>query len=434
LSDSKPEVAVPQRTLNLSQGVLYGIGCGIGASIFILLGPGISLANVGVLMSLALGALLIFFTALNYAELSTSLPIAGGSYNFSKEGLGGFLAFIIGFFLWIANIAACSFSARTFALVFENLFKRFGIEIEAPIGVIVAIISILFTSLVIFRTQHIAIKTLINLTLIILGIFLFFILSGLILAPFNSNYDPGFLDEPYSLFGVIAAVPLLLLPFTTILSNLAYLNSDFKNPSKNIPKAYIIAITIALAIYLLVSIVVLININGDPNNLSENPLLLANILGSVLGPLGIFGFFLMIFAAFISTLVAINAALGSAVSVVTALTRDRYFPQKVKEIKKRSQMPVLALSITALFAIIFTYFAEIGLAAETTTFIYFFGLAFVNYAAVKLRRKRKELDRPFKAPFFPYLPYIISGFFVVLALFFFSPEAVFLGLVLLSIG
>ena len=97
-------------------------------------------------------------------------------------------------------------------------------------------------------------------------------------------------------------------------------------------------------------------------------------------------------------------------------------------------MPVLALSLTALISIIFTYFASIGLAAETTTFIYFFGLAFINYAAVKLRRTRKELDRPFKAPFFPILPFILSGSFVVLALFFFSPQAVLLGLIIVSIG
>jgi len=92
------------------------------------------------------------------------------------------------------------------------------------------------------------------------------------------------------------------------------------------------------------------------------------------------------------------------------------------------------LLLTVVIAIIFTYFAGIGLAAETTTFIYFFGLAFVNYAALKLRKKRKELDRPFKAPFFPILPYIISGTFLIFALFFFSTEAVMLGLIILSIG
>jgi len=81
LNETKPKEVLPQRTLKLSQG------------------EGILIAGSGLLLSLLLGGILIFFTGLNYAELSTSLPAAGGAYNFGKEGIGGFLAFIIGFFL-----------------------------------------------------------------------------------------------------------------------------------------------------------------------------------------------------------------------------------------------------------------------------------------------------------------------------------------------
>ena len=98
MSDNKKEEALPKRTLSLSQGIIYGVGCGIGGSIFVLFGIGIENAGPGILISLILGGVLILLTGLNYAELSTSLPIAGGAYNFTKEGLGGFLAFILGFF------------------------------------------------------------------------------------------------------------------------------------------------------------------------------------------------------------------------------------------------------------------------------------------------------------------------------------------------
>ena len=114
----KPE---PKKS-TVSQGVLYGVGCGIGGSIFVLLSTGIRVAGPGVMISLLLGGILIFLTALNYSELSTSLPLSGGDYNFGKEGVGGFFAFIIGFFLWIANIATCSFSAQVFALTIEIFF------------------------------------------------------------------------------------------------------------------------------------------------------------------------------------------------------------------------------------------------------------------------------------------------------------------------
>lgn len=431
MTASKTDPPIAQRSLKTSQVILYGIGCGVGGSIFVLLGTGIDIASSGILLSLFFGGILIFFTALNYAELSTSLPMAGGAYNFSKEGLGGFLAFIIGFFLWIANISVCSFSAHTFALVIEEVLKRAGIISPPFYIVLLAIGVILFTSLVIFRTQKVAIKSLIYLTIILLGIFGIFIFSGLVISPFTPNFDLTILSQPLNPIGIVSALPLLFIFFTSITSNLAFINSDLKNPSKNIPKVNILTIFIALVIYLTITFVVLVNINYPSSQLGDTTLLLPIVLESILGP---FGFFTMVFAALISTMIAINAALGSGVSVITALARDRYISKKFKEIKKRAQMPALALSVTVVIAIIFTYFVGIGLAAETTTFIYFFGLAFVNYAAVKLRRTRKKLDRPFKAPFFPVLPYIISGTFLVFALFFFSTEAVMIGLLILSTG
>ena len=431
MSETKPKEVLPQRTLKLSQGVLYGIGCGIGGSIFVLLGDGIENAGSGIFFSLLLGGILIFFTGLNYAELSTSLPLAGGAYNFGKEGIGGFLAFIIGFFLWIANVAMCAFSAQIFASVFNKVFAKINMPISNTILTVISILPILLTSLVIFRTQRIAIRTLLIFTFILIALFAFFIISGLIIAPFTNPT----IELPQIKFeGILPAFLLLFILFTSITSNLAYLNPELKNPSKNIPKTIIYAILITLVIYLSITFVVLIVIRENPMELRENPVLLADVFESVIGPLG---FFIMVLAAIISTLIAINAALGSAVSVITALARDRFFPEKIREKKTKSDMPVLGLFITVIVVLLFTIFAGIGFTAEITNFIYFFALAFLNYAAVKLRRKRKELDRPFKAPFYPVLPIFLFvcflAFAVVLGIII-SLEALILGLIILIIG
>ena len=227
---------------------------------------------------------------------------------------------------------------------------------------------------------------------------------------------------------------MLFILFTSITSNLAYLNPDLKNPSKNIPKTNIYAILLTIIIYLLITFIALINLGENPTGLTENPVLLANVFESVLGP---FGFYFMVLAAIISTLIAINAALGSAVSVITALARDRFIPKKILETKKRPDMPALGLLITIILVVLFVLFAGIGFTAEITNFIYFIGLAFVNFAAVKLRRTRKELDRPFKAPFFPFLPIFISICFLTFAVILgviMSIEALILGLIIFIIG
>ncbi len=431
MNETKPKEVLPKRTLKLSQGIIYGVGCGIGGSIFVLLGLGIEYAGSGILLSLILGGILIFFTGLNYAELSTSLPIAGGAYNFGKEGIGGFLAFIIGFFLWIANVAMCSFSAQIFASVFKEVFIKLNIPISNTFITVIAILPIILTSLVIFRTQKVAIKALLIFTLVLIGMFAFFIIFGLIITPFT---NPNIVLTQIKFEGIIPAFLLLFILFTSITSNLAYLNPNLKNPSKNIPKTIIYAILLTIIIYLSITFIALINLGENPTGLTENPVLLADVFESVLGP---FGFYFMVLAAIISTLIAINAALGSAVSVITALARDRFIPKKIQETKKRPDMPALGLLITIILVVLFVSFAGIGFTAEITNFIYFVGLAFVNFAAVKLRRTRKELDRPFKAPFFPFLPIFISICFLAFAVILgviISIEALILGLVIFIIG
>jgi APA family basic amino acid/polyamine antiporter/amino acid efflux transporter len=433
LTEKEGVAVLPKRSIKLSTGILYGIGCGIGGSVFVLLGTAIDIAQSGVLISLILGGVLIFFTALNYSELSTSLPVSGGAYNFSKEALGGFLAFIIGFFLWIANIATFSFSAQAFFTVIEAFFP---LPFMRNFFIVIAIISILFTAIVVFRSQKIALKTLISLTMILLIIFGIFILAGFLIAPITNanNFDVAFLSSNTNFFSIILMFSLLFIFFTGITSNLAYLNADLKNPSKNIPKTNIFAILITLFIYISITIVVMINIGNNPTGLGDSPILLALILNNILGfP----GYLLMGIAATISTFIAMNAALGSAVSVMHALARDHYVSQKLLKVNKKTQVPTLALIITTAIAIFFTIlailFANIGFTANITTFIYFFGLAFVNFAAVNLRYKRKELDRPFKAPFFPYLP-IIIGFSCLILSFALNPNAIFLGIIFFAIG
>ncbi|MFW9952421.1 MAG: APC family permease [Candidatus Thorarchaeota archaeon] len=302
--------------------------------------------------------------------------------------------------------------------------------------VLISILPILFTSIVFFRTQKIAIKALLILTFILISMFIVFIISGFFIAPFTNfaNFNPSYIISEINFLGIIPAFLLLFIFFTSITSNLAYLTSDLKNPSKSIPKVNVYAIIITLIIYLAITSVVLINIGTVPEEIKGTTLLLAYVYEKVLGP---FGFYFMVFATIVSTFIAINAGLGSAVSVITALARDRYIPKSIKTIKKREDMPALALVITASLAIIIAIFTGIGLTGETINLIYFIGLAFVNYAAVKLRRKRKELDRPFKAPFFPVLPIFIFICFLSFAFILgviYSFGALIIGLLISAIG
>ncbi|TFG21840.1 MAG: amino acid permease [Promethearchaeota archaeon] len=434
-SESEEIIIGPQeKKYGIITGILYGVGCGIGGSIFILLGIGIDVAGPGVLISLILGGILILFIALNYSELSTSLPISGGAYNFSKEAVGGFSAFIIGFLLWIANIATCSFSAQALTLIIIIFFPFLN---NFLFLIMISVFSVLLISLVFFRTQRFAIRTLLILTLVLIVIFSIFIIAGLIISPITNpiGYNPNYLNTSTSFYGVIYMFAFLFIFFTSITQNLAYFNAGLKKPSKNIPIVNILAIMLTLIIYLSITFVVLINIGNKKEGLSHSPLLLGEILYNIIGPVG---FYLMGFAAIISILIAMNASLGSAVSVFQALSRDHYFPKIFNEVSKKSNVPIYSLIITTIVVIIFTFlaviYANIGFTAEITSFTFLLGLAFINLTAINLRYKRKALDRPFKAPFFPFLPIIVTITCLILALFVLEPAAIFLGLIIFAIA
>src|SRR3954471_11542492 len=73
-----------------------GIGAVIGTGIFVVIGEGIGEAGPAVILSFALAGLTCLFSALCYAELSSSIPVSGSAYTYAYATLGELIAWIIG--------------------------------------------------------------------------------------------------------------------------------------------------------------------------------------------------------------------------------------------------------------------------------------------------------------------------------------------------
>jgi amino acid transporter len=76
---------------------------------------------LGIVVYMAMG-LITMITALNYAELGASIPLAGGGYSFVARVLPKPVAFLTGWFFWIGNVAACAMYAVIFALTIKQYF------------------------------------------------------------------------------------------------------------------------------------------------------------------------------------------------------------------------------------------------------------------------------------------------------------------------
>ncbi len=79
MPDSKPLDGELRRSLGVFDAVVIGLGSMIGAGIFAALGPAAQAAGSGLLLGLALAAVVAYCNATSSARLAARYPASGGT-------------------------------------------------------------------------------------------------------------------------------------------------------------------------------------------------------------------------------------------------------------------------------------------------------------------------------------------------------------------
>jgi APA family basic amino acid/polyamine antiporter len=120
-----------KRTLGALNLTTLGIGAIIGAGIFVLTGTAAA-KNGGpaILLSFVFGGIACAFAGLCYAEMASTVPIAGSAYTYGYATMGEFVAWIIGWDL----ILEYSLGATTVAIGWSGYVTSFlrGLGINLP--------------------------------------------------------------------------------------------------------------------------------------------------------------------------------------------------------------------------------------------------------------------------------------------------------------
>lgn len=108
-----------------------GVGCIIGAGIFVMTGRAAAEdAGPAITISYAVAALGCVFAALCYAEFAAMAPVAGSAYTYAYATLGELLAWIIGWDLILEYAMACACVAAGWANYLNEFLRTcFGVEI-----------------------------------------------------------------------------------------------------------------------------------------------------------------------------------------------------------------------------------------------------------------------------------------------------------------
>ena len=118
-----------KRHLGPFQLTAIGIGAIIGAGIFVITGQAAAIyAGPAIVISFLIAAMICLFAGLCYAELSSLIPIAGGSYSYSYVAMGEFAAWLVGWTLTAQYIISASTVAVGWSGYFVSLMNDFGVH------------------------------------------------------------------------------------------------------------------------------------------------------------------------------------------------------------------------------------------------------------------------------------------------------------------
>jgi nucleotide-binding universal stress UspA family protein len=186
---------------------------------------------------------------------------------------------------------------------------------------------------------------------------------------------------------------------------IATVSGEIKNPEKNIPLGMILALGIALAIYL--PLLFVISTAGivpgqDIGRVSRiNPeTFVADAVQNYLGP---FGYWLVTTAAILSMLSALRANLMAASRIALTMASDRTLPRQLEHISHSRKTPIHATALTMIMvSAILLMIHDVAKAGAIASLIFMVSFALTHWTAVMARLRTGSRFMPFSAPWFPF--------------------------------
>ncbi len=411
-----------KRHLGAGQLTLIGIGAIIGAGIFVITGQAAAqYAGPAIVLSFLLSSLVCIFTGLCYAELSSLIPVSGGSYSYSYVAMGELPAWIVGWALSIQYIASSSTVAVGWSGYFISLLDDFGLHIPAifskaplqylatgwevtgaiinlPAMLLVAFLAVLIIIGIKAAANFNNIMVFVKLTTIAVFIFL-----GIwFIRP--DNWTP-FIPENTGVFGnfglsgILRAAGLLFFAYIGF-DTVATLAQDAINPQKDLPKGILGSLFICTIAYIIMSLILTGVVSYTLLNVPDPLAVALNAMGPK--------FFWLIFiikAAILAGLasVVLVQILGQT-RVFFAISKDGLLPKRFSQVHPKSKTPVFGSIITSLLVMIISGFFPVDFLGQVVSINTLFLFAIVCLGVLILRYTHAEIKRPFTVPFVPFIP------------------------------
>jgi len=320
---SAPDAPGLARRLGTGDAVVVGLGSMIGAGVFSAFAPAAAAAGTGLLVGLALAALVALANATSSAQLAAQHPTSGGTYVYGREHLGPWWGYVAGWGFVVGKTASCA----AMALVVGAYAAPSGWERPVAVATVVVLTAIGYRGVT--RTAQAA-RVLVVLTLVALAAAVAAGVAGG-QARWSAVLDADGAHGGW--YGVLQSAGLLFFTFAGY-ARVATLGEEVRDPRRTIPRAILLALGIVVALYAVVAAVLLAVLG--PDRLAASPSPLADVAAT--GPWGWAGPVVAV-GAVAASAGALLALLAGVSRTTLAMARTRDLPAWLDAVHPRFAVP-----------------------------------------------------------------------------------------------
>src|SRR5437660_363614 len=465
------------RGLGLLDSTMIVAGSMIGSGIFIVSAdiarevgaPG------GLLVVWLVTGLLTVMAALSHGELAAMMPKAGGQYVYLREAFSPLWGFLYGWTLFLViqtgTVAAVSVG---FAKFLGVLWPKISVDnyVIAPVrltsGYAVSlstaqVVGVIMIALLTFmNTRGLKLGKLVQnvftitktgslIALIVLGVLIGWNADAVHINFGNFWHVGGKLQDvgrgltaalPFGLFVGICVAQTNSLFSADAWNNITFTAGEVKNPKRNIPLSLAFGTLLVIALYLLANVAYLVTLPIE--TIKTVP---ADRVASATADLVFSGHgaAIMAVAIMISTFGCNNGLILAGARAYYAMARDGLFFKKSGELSHK-HVPAWGLIVQGIWAAALVLPRTIdaqgnfgSLYNDLLTYVISAALIFyilTILGIIVLRKKRPDVERPYKAFGYPIVPviYIAGAAVITIVLFIYQPAQTWPGLAIVATG
>jgi amino acid transporter len=368
------------KNLGLAELIAIALGGMVGGGIFTILG--ISVSMIGNLTPLAIifGGFIAALAAYSYVKLGLYYKDEGATYSFFKRTYpkSNFSAAAIGWFIifgYISTLALYAYTFSSYAISSTEFANNTWMRKALAIGVIG-----IFTLINVLSVKGMGkIEDLMVYTKLVLLAVISIVLINHGTTDFGTFLENMAVDAEHS--SVLSILIVASITFVAYEGFQLVINavSEMTNPEKNIPRAIYSAISLAMLIYVVISIGALFAIPSE-EIIKNKEYALAAGAGNILGKLGAN---LVILGAILATSSAISGTVFGSSRQMSVVAKDGYFP-KFLALRKKN-IPINAIVSMAVMASILILIGELDLILEFGSITFLLVSLLMAIANFKLR-------------------------------------------------